>query len=144
MILDKKGMRDLAIKIADKLEGGEIIILVGDLAAGKTFLAQAIGEKLGAKSIKSPTFVILEIYKTKKLFQIAHFDFYRLLNQEIDFFEWSDYLGNSDYVSIVEWGEKIKPRLEKLNYFEIKIDSAKNKNKRKVCLSSNLRKWLQN
>lgn len=143
MELDRKGMRQLAFKIANKLKGGEILVLIGDLASGKTFLAQSIGEKLEAKKIKSPTFMILEIHKTNKSFKIAHFDFYRLKDQEIDWFEWSDYLGNLNYVSIIEWGEKIKPSLKKIDYFEIKINFAKDKGKRKVLLSPNLKKWLK-
>ena len=142
MELDKRGMQELAAKIAAKLKGGEIFVLIGDLAAGKTFFTQALGKHLGAKKVKSPTFVVLEIHETDKKFKIAHFDFYRLQDKEIDWFEWSDYLGNPEYVSLVEWGEKIKPKLSNLNYFEIKMDFTDDENKRKISLSNNLEQWL--
>ena len=137
-------MAELAQKIAAKLKGGEIFVLIGDLAAGKTFFTQKLGEFLDANKIKSPTFTILQIHKTNKSFSLAHFDFYRLRAAEIDFFEWGDYLGKKEYVSLIEWGEKIKPKLSKLNFYEIKFDFIADSEKRKLTLSNNLEQWLKN
>lgn len=142
MVLNQKGLKALAIKIANKLKGGEIFVLIGDLGAGKTYFTQRLGEALGAEKIKSPTFVILEIHKTKKDFSLAHFDFYRLGDKEIDLFEWADYLGNEKYVSLIEWGEKIKPKLSNKVFFEIKFDFTKDDHKRIISLSNNLEQWL--
>lgn len=144
MVVDKEGLKNFAYKIAAKLKGGEIFVLIGDLAAGKTFFTQKLGEYLGAKKIKSPTFNILQIHKTNKLFSLAHFDFYRLRDAEIDFFEWSDYLGKKEYVSLIEWGEKIKPKLSNEDFYEIRFDFVDNAEKRKLVLSNNLEKWLKN
>jgi tRNA threonylcarbamoyladenosine biosynthesis protein TsaE len=143
MILDQKGMKNLAQQIAAHLKGGEILVLVGDLAAGKTFFTQALGQALGAKKIKSPTFIVLDIHQTKKNFKIAHFDFYRLEDKEIDWFEWRDYLGKPEYVSVIEWGEKIKPKLSQNSFYELGLKFTKDYNKRKVILSPNLKLWLE-
>jgi len=143
MILNKSGVKKLAQKISQKLKGGEIFLLIGDLGAGKTFFSQELGKELGANKIKSPTFVILHLHITNKDFDLAHFDFYRLNSKEIDFFEWSDYLGKSNYVSLIEWGERIKPKISQMKYFAITIKILEN-GQRDFILSNNLIKWLKN
>ncbi len=114
---------------------------MGDLGAGKTFFVKAVGEALGAKKVKSPSFVILEIHPTNKGFSLAHFDFYRLSSREIAHFEWPDYLFKPQYVSFIEWGEKLEPFLKGRDYFKITFKVA-SPGKRRVSLNTKLRKWL--
>ena len=69
----------IAHKIAASLKAGDVIALTGDLGAGKTYLAREIilffcGADL---IVPSPTFTLLQIYKTKN-FNIYHYDLYRL------------------------------------------------------------------
>jgi len=139
----KKEISALAGRIASRLKGGEVFLLEGELGSGKTFFVQQIGKFLGAKAVKSPSFVVLEVHSTQKNFQIAHFDFYRFSVEEVSCFEWPDYLFRPEYVSFIEWGEKIEPFLKGKKYFKIKFETT-TKNKRLLSLFSNLRKWLKN
>lgn len=53
-------------KFAKTLNGGEVLLLIGDLGAGKTTFAKGVAEGLGVKEmVNSPTFVIMKIYKTQ-------------------------------------------------------------------------------
>jgi len=142
-VVDKKGMKILAQNIAQRVKGGEVFLLIGDLGSGKTFFVQQIAKFLGAKRAKSPTFVILNIHRTRKKIFLAHFDFYRLEKSEIANFEWQEFLFNSKYICFIEWGEKIKPFLKNKKFFEIDFKWLPH-NKREINLSSNLKKWLKN
>lgn len=141
-LYNKKEISQLAAKIAARLKGGEVFLLIGNLGSGKTFFVQEVGYFLGARAVKSPSFVVLNIYSTQKKFDLAHFDFYRLSSKEISCFEWPDYLFRPSYVSFVEWGEKIEPFIKGREYFKIKFEYAP-KGRRVLSLSSNLKKWLK-
>ncbi|MBR3697428.1 MAG: tRNA (adenosine(37)-N6)-threonylcarbamoyltransferase complex ATPase subunit type 1 TsaE [Clostridia bacterium] len=112
---------DLGKKIGATLKCGDILILSGDLGAGKTKFTEGILSYFGLQNeISSPTFTIVNEYYTNSL-NIYHFDVYRIEDQE-EFF----YLGGDEYfkkgVSIIEWGEKIEKIIPK-KY--IKIDFSK-------------------
>ena len=64
-----------ARKFARTLQGGELILLRGDLGAGKTAFTQFVADELGVKDdVTSPTFTIMKEYEGKRL-NIVHFDF---------------------------------------------------------------------
>ncbi len=70
--------RALGLEIADALEPGDIVALIGDLGTGKTALTKYIAEGLGIKEeISSPTFTIVKEYRSGRL-PLYHFDVYRL------------------------------------------------------------------
>lgn len=81
--LDLPTRRDttrLGGRIAAVLEPGDLVLLSGDLGAGKTFLARAIARAAGVPSreaIASPTFTLVQEYETKKG-TLLHADLYRL------------------------------------------------------------------
>ena len=78
------------VKLGHRLQPGAIVLLNGDLGAGKTLLTQGIAAGLGsADTVSSPTFALVNIYSGRC--PIYHFDLYRLENSSeldgIGFFE---------------------------------------------------------
>lgn len=119
--------KNIAHHFAKDLKGGELVLLNGDLGAGKTLFTKFVAEFLGVQDIvTSPTFTILKEYKGTKL-KINHFDMYRLNDyQEAYEFGIEDYLNNDeDEVTIIEWPERIAPLLPD-SYIEIKINIIDN------------------
>ena len=99
--------------------GGELILLEGELGAGKTTLAQGIAAGLGVKaSVVSPTFVLLREYQGR--LPLYHFDFYRLEGtcRDVDL-EFDDYL-TGDGVCVVEW-PRFVPGFVSRNHLQIKL-----------------------
>lgn len=90
----------LAEKLAKHIKGGDIILLNGDLGAGKTTFVKGFAKAKGVKqSVTSPTFNLLKTYDTND-FTIVHVDAYRLEGAEFD--ELYDY-ANEDNVIFIEW-----------------------------------------
>ena len=71
-------MHDLGAKIGAQLKSGDLILLNGDLGAGKTVLVQGIAKALGIEDVTSPTFVISKNYPGVP--PLIHVDVYRLLD----------------------------------------------------------------
>lgn len=117
--------RDIGKHIASQLKAGDIVLLCGDLGAGKTTLTQGIAAGLGVeKYVTSPTFGLMNVYEIKKqgrpeagpplvenkeIKKLVHIDTYRLKSQEeLVAIGAEDYLGGQDTVCIIEWPEKIE------------------------------------
>jgi tRNA threonylcarbamoyladenosine biosynthesis protein TsaE len=97
------------IKAFDK---ENVIAFYGKMGAGKTTVIKAICEELGVKdTISSPTFSLVNEYKSATGKKIYHFDFYRLnsINEAYDM-GYEDYL-YSDAFCFIEWPEKIQELL---------------------------------
>lgn len=114
VIKNLKQTKDFAKRFAKLLRGGEIILLNGDLGAGKTTFTREVLRALGVKDeVTSPTFTIMREYHTKK-FDIFHFDMYRIVDaNEVGEFGLEDYLysGNPRSLVFIEWSENIKEML---------------------------------
>jgi tRNA threonylcarbamoyladenosine biosynthesis protein TsaE len=97
-------MRALGKRLAADLVAGDLIVLVGELGAGKTTLVQGIAAGLGARGpVLSPTFVIARVYPDGRV-PLVHVDAYRLGSRiEVDDLDLDADVAES--VTVVEWGE---------------------------------------
>ena len=100
----REQMHALGAHVAAQLLPGDLIVLVGDLGAGKTTFVQGLGKGLGvADPVTSPTFVIARAHKAPVL-PLVHVAAYRLgSNVELDELDLDADLETS--VTVVEWGE---------------------------------------
>ena len=98
--------KDAAACLARVLQAGDVVLLTGDLGAGKTQFAQGVAAGLGiAESVISPTFNIVLTYARGRL-PLHHFDLYRLDDPaQLEDIGLREYL-ESDGVCLVEWAEK--------------------------------------
>jgi tRNA threonylcarbamoyladenosine biosynthesis protein TsaE len=93
----------IADDFSSKLKNGMIIILNGDLGAGKTFFIKHVLLKFGITNTNSPTFAIVNEYMGDKVFY--HFDFYRI-NKETELHDIGieDYFNDEQSIIFIEWG----------------------------------------
>ena len=113
-------MFDLGISLSAQLKAGDLILINGPLGAGKTVLAQGIGQGLGIDDITSPTFVISRTHKA--LLPMIHVDAYRLIDTENPNLYLDDLdLDTENSVTVVEWGGAESARLSE-DRLEISID----------------------
>lgn len=96
----------LGERLGSSLRAGDVLVLTGDLGAGKTQLIKGIAAGLGVKAdVTSPTFTIEMVYEGADL-PLYHFDLYRLDSaDELEDTGIFDVLG-SDGVCAIEWGEQ--------------------------------------
>ncbi|MEY8663177.1 tRNA (adenosine(37)-N6)-threonylcarbamoyltransferase complex ATPase subunit type 1 TsaE [Ligilactobacillus faecis] len=97
-------------KLAMSLQGGELILLDGDLGAGKTTFTKGLAKGLGiTRNIKSPTFTLIREYSMGRL-PLYHMDVYRLEETGGADLGLEEYF-NSSGVSVVEWSQFIQAEL---------------------------------
>jgi tRNA threonylcarbamoyladenosine biosynthesis protein TsaE len=99
-------MTELGARVAGLLRAGDVVVLTGDLGAGKTTLTQGLGGALGVHGrVTSPTFVISRVHRsTSSGPALVHVDGYRLGGAlELDDLDLDESLADS--VTLVEWGE---------------------------------------
>lgn len=100
--------RCIGAALAPLLTPGDVVLLVGELGAGKTTLTKAIVEALGATGVTSPTFTLCHRYDTSP--PVAHVDCYRI-DDDDDLADLAlEELLDDGYVAIVEWGERLGAR----------------------------------
>ena len=127
--------QNLAKKIASKLTVGDVIVLTGELGAGKTKFTEGFLSYFNMQNeISSPTFNIVNEYTSNKI-NIYHFDVYRL-EDSTEFYA----IGGDEYfdkgICLIEWGEIIENALPK-EYIKIVIEKdSLNEEKRIITISS--------
>ena len=140
----------LAKRLARRMKGGEVILLQGELGAGKTTFVKGLAATLGIRNrIKSPTFTLMHVHRvgvrglpTDQAGQVVgvryfvHCDAYRVKKaRELQDIGLMDYLGCPDTVAVIEWGEKIKPLLRGKKYIVIKFRHGKTEDERIITLT---------
>ena len=107
----KDDTRRLGLEIANALEPGDIVALVGDLGTGKTALTGYIAEGIGIKEkVISPTFTIVKLYESGRV-PLAHFDVYRLSGSEELWDAGADDIIGGRYASVIEWADIVADAL---------------------------------
>jgi tRNA threonylcarbamoyladenosine biosynthesis protein TsaE len=114
--------KELAAKLAKWLEPGDLILLEGDLGAGKTTFTKGLATGLGIKRvIKSPTYTIIREYLDGRL-PLYHMDVYRLEETGGTDLGLEEYF-EGDGVSIVEWAKFIPEDLP-TEYLQVKLQPS--------------------
>ena len=105
--------KKLAQDFAKKLKIGQVVLLNGDLGAGKTTFTQFVFAALGVKDVvNSPTFAILKIYQGKDC-KLNHFDTYRTNEEEAIESGFDEVLSDKNCITFIEWSENIASLLPK-------------------------------
>lgn len=95
-------------RLGQKLQAGDVLVLTGNLGAGKTTLTKGIAKGLDINQmIKSPTYTIVREYEGR--LPLYHLDVYRIGNDP-DSIDLDDFL-YGDGVSVIEWGELLEEDL---------------------------------
>ncbi len=119
-ILTEDDTAKLADLFAEAVHTGEVIVLNGNLGAGKTFFIRNMLKNFGIENVTSPTFAIVNEYCGDLKFY--HFDFYRIKNSaELFDIGFNDYLNDTDATTLIEWGE-LMPEVLPSKRLEIRIN----------------------
>ena len=94
--------REVARRLAGRLKAGDVVLLQGNLGAGKTEFVKGLAEGFRvSEGVTSPTFTLLNIYQGTV--PVYHFDLYRLEQpEELDNIGFSEFIGG-DGVAVIEW-----------------------------------------
>jgi tRNA threonylcarbamoyladenosine biosynthesis protein TsaE len=97
----------LARELAAGFKGKEVVLMTGELGAGKTVFAKGIAAGAGVTNtdrVSSPSFTLVNVYEGRH--RVTHIDLYRLDREaEILDLGWEDFLGEG--IVLVEWAEKL-------------------------------------
>ena len=110
LLADIAATNRLGLTLGKMLPAGSVILLEGDLGAGKTTLVQGLGKGLGiTESIVSPTFTLINEYNQGRL-ELYHLDLYRLDEKEVEALNLESYWEGIEVtlgIVAIEWAEKM-------------------------------------
>jgi tRNA threonylcarbamoyladenosine biosynthesis protein TsaE len=99
-----KQTEDIAFEYAKTLVKGDVVVLSGDLGAGKTAFTKGVAKFFGLDGVTSPTYAYLNVYGNK----LYHYDCYRLsCGEDAERLGLTDYFGG-DNICLIEWAENIE------------------------------------
>ena len=133
--------RDLASLLIKVFKAGDVVVLSGDLGAGKTAFTQGLGLALGIENpITSPTFTLANRYDGE--LTLNHLDVYRLEHlQEVEELGLSELI-DSNSLTVIEWGDVISSVLTE-GYLEISLNLGEGIGDRIVDFRPIGHKWLE-
>lgn len=128
----------IAAEFSKTLRGGEIILLDGELGAGKSTFVRGLARAFGIREpIRSPTFTLMHVHKVKKqrskVKGLVHIDAYRLRGAEdLQTVGLEEYLGRDEVVILVEWGKKVARAYNKYRLTRIVFGYGKKETMRRI------------
>lgn len=131
--------RRVAAAVAALVRVGDLLLLAGELGAGKTAFVQGFGQALGVEQrITSPTFTLANRYQGRIL--VHHLDVYRLeqLDEIVDL--GIDELLDDRAVTVVEWGDAIAPALP-ADHLEIRLGFGAGDDDRSIVIRPTGPRW---
>ncbi|MBR5382641.1 MAG: tRNA (adenosine(37)-N6)-threonylcarbamoyltransferase complex ATPase subunit type 1 TsaE [Clostridia bacterium] len=103
--------RDTAAVLAGLLQGGDVLVLRGDLGAGKSEFARGIARGIGVTdAVPSPTFTIMNMYESG-MFPLYHFDWYRVEDAEELYEIGAQEQLPGEGITLIEWAERAEELL---------------------------------
>ncbi len=116
-------MMDYASQFSKRLAGGDVLLLSGELGAGKTTFTKGLAQGFGVtRDVTSPTFIIMNIYAVshskENIVQLCHIDAYRLSsNEELLAIGTDEYIGEPRTITALEWPERVFKKYPPNAYF---------------------------
>ncbi|HEX5616207.1 MAG TPA: tRNA (adenosine(37)-N6)-threonylcarbamoyltransferase complex ATPase subunit type 1 TsaE [Acidimicrobiia bacterium] len=131
--------RDVADALAGALRPGDVVVLSGDLGAGKTTFTQGLARGLGVTvPVLSPTFALVHEYDGRV--PLVHVDVYRLDHiQELHDLGFEE-LVDSGRVVVIEWGENVARALP-ADRLVVRLDLGAGPDDRWISISSHGGRW---
>lgn len=102
---------DFAIAFAKELTAPAIVLLEGELGAGKTCFVRGLCEGLGGdpRQVNSPTYVIMQEYEIANNLRLVHIDAYRLSGEDdLESIGWDEVLQDQNTIIAIEWASRIQ------------------------------------
>ena len=132
--------RALARRLSQCLTGGDVLLLQGDLGAGKTEFVKGLAEGLQVTDlVTSPTFTLLNVYHG--VIPLYHFDLYRLEDaEELDNIGFEEFLGG-DGVAVVEWPDRFPAEMP-LEHIRVELLPRENDQERVVRIEARGSRFL--
>lgn len=118
----REEMLALGEEFGRTLVAGDLVVLKGELGAGKTTFTQGIGQALGLHDVTSPTFVISRVHRSNP--PLVHVDAYRLIGSATGVFEFDDLdldTHREEAITVIEWGSDLAMRMDE-HYLLVEID----------------------
>jgi len=135
-----EAMEAFGLRLADNLQSGDLVLLSGQLGAGKTTMTRGIGAGLEAiGTIQSPTFVLARTHRTKNGPKLVHVDAYRLASaMELDDLD----IDFANSIVVVEWprdflGDSFE------NWLLVEIDRSSQEDIRELVITGHGPRWQE-
>jgi tRNA threonylcarbamoyladenosine biosynthesis protein TsaE len=111
-VQDLDGLRPIALELLEQLKSASIVVLVGEMGAGKTTFTQSVLRAMGIEDLEgSPTYSLINEYESPYFGKVYHMDLYRLNSLEEALDIGIEELLYQNVICFIEWPEKISELL---------------------------------